>query len=183
MIVAQIPSFVLNTMYLKNEKFTNSFLYLPFSYTLDMNLLTNKKAKFDYEILESFEAGIKLSGSEVKSLRKQDGSLKEAYVTVNDEVWLVGAHIPLFQAGHAMYESYDSYQKRKLLLNKKEIEKIKTSLKQKGLTIVPIKMYDKGGLIKIEIAIARGKQKHDKRNALKDRASKRDVLRAIKNLF
>jgi SsrA-binding protein len=147
-----------------------------------MNLLVNKKAKFNYEILESFEAGMKLSGSEVKSLRKKDGSLREAYVTIDDEVWLIGAHIPPFQAGHTMYESYDSYRKRKLLLNKKEIEKIKTSLKQKGLTIVPIRIYDKGGLIKAEIAIARGKQKQDKRNTLKDRASKRDVLRAIKFL-
>jgi len=147
-----------------------------------MNLLRNKKAKLNYELIESFEAGLKLSGSEVKSLRQTHGSLSEAYITVSNEVWLIGAHIPAFQPGHAMYESYDSYEKRKLLLHKKEISKLKASLKQKGLTIVPIRIYDKHGLIKIEIAIARGKQKHDKRNTLKNRTSKREAERAAKEL-
>lgn len=147
-----------------------------------MNLLSNKRAKFNYEILESFEAGIKLTGSEVKTLRKKQGSLKEAYIKVDDEVFLVAAHIPPFQSGHKDMETYDPYQQRKLLLNKKQIEKIRASLKQKGLTVVPLSIYSKANLIKIEIAIARGKKQHDKRNTLKNRTSKRDAERAMKNI-
>lgn len=145
-----------------------------------MNLLINKRAKFDYEIIESFEAGIKLSGTEVKSLKRKHGSLKESYIIVNDEVFLVGAHIPPFQPGHKDMESYDPYQKRKLLLNKKQIDKLRESLKQRGLTIVPLSIYSKSNLIKIEIAIARGKKQHDKRNTLKERSTKREVERVMR---
>ncbi len=146
-----------------------------------MTLLSNKKAKFDYEIIERFEAGMKLSGFEVKSLRAQHGSLKESYVTVNDEVFLVGAHIPPYQAHHAHHESYDTYRKRKLLLHTKEIQKLREALKQKGLTIVPLSIYTKANLIKIEIAIARGKKQHNKRNTLKERSTRRDAERAMKS--
>ena len=147
-----------------------------------MNLLVNKQVKRSYEITDTFEAGIKLSGWEVKTLRKKHGSLKEAYVTVGDEVWLVNCYLPLYQPGHTMYESIDPYQKRKLLLSRKQIENLKSSQKQQGLTIVPMRIYGKGNLIKIEIAVARGKKIHDKRKTLKDRTSKREVERAMKNL-
>src|SRR5690606_10236799 len=98
----------------------------------------NKTVRRSYEVLESFEAGIKLAGWEVKTLRKKHGSIKEAYITVDDEVWLVGAHIPLYQPNQKQHEGLDSYQNRKLLLHHEQIEKIKDSQKQKGLTIVPM---------------------------------------------
>ena len=148
-----------------------------------MNLLVNKTVRQSYEILESFEAGIKLAGWEVKTLRKKHGSIKEAYVTVDEEVWLVGAHIPLYQPNQKQYEGLDPYQSRKLLLHHEQIEKIKDSQKQKGLTIVPMAIYEKGGLIKIEIAIARGKKLHDKRSDLQNRTSKREAERAIKGQY
>ena len=147
-----------------------------------MNLLVNKKASFNYDIFEKFEAGIQLVGSEVKSLRKKHGSIKESYVTVDTEVFLKNVHIPLYQAGHTMYKGFDPYQNRKLLLSKKEIKKIKEALKQKGYTIIPLKIYTKGSYIKIEIALARGKKKFDKRNSMKKQTAKREVERAMKKL-
>lgn len=147
-----------------------------------MNLLVNKTVKRSYEILDTYEAGIKLDGWEVKTLRKKHGSLKEAYVAVDNEVWLVNCYLPLFQPNQKLYEGTDPYQKRKLLLSRKQIEKLKASQKQQGLTIVPMRIYEKGQLIKIEIAVARGKKMHDKRKDLKDRTSKREVERAMKNL-
>ncbi len=147
-----------------------------------MNLLVNKKLHHAYDIIEKFEGGLKLTGSEVKTLRKKHGSLKEAYITVGDEIYLISAHLPHFQPGHKMYENADTYRKRKILLHKKQIGKLKEKTKQKGLTIVPVRIYEKGNLIKIEIAIARGKQQHDKRRMLQDRTTKRDAERAMKNL-
>ena len=135
----------------------------------------------NYELLENFEAGIKLSGSEVKSLRQKNGSLKEAYVKINDnEVILTNVYIPPFQAKHADLEHYDPSQPRTLLLKTKEIERIKKALKQKGHTLVPIRIFAKKRFIKIEIAIAKGKQQHDKRQDLKDRATKRDADREMR---
>lgn len=148
-----------------------------------MNLLVNKTVRRSYEVLESFEAGIKLAGWEVKTLRKKHGSIKEAYITMEEEVWLVGAHIPLYQPNQKQHEGLDPYQKRKLLLHHEQIEKIKDSQKQKGLTIVPMAIYEKGGLIKVEIAIARGKKLHDKRSDLKNRTSKREAERAMKDQY
>lgn len=144
-----------------------------------MTLLSNKRARYDYTIIDSFEAGIKLSGSEVKSLRKGYGSLKESYISIDDEVFLKNAHIPPFQGGHKDQESYDPYQKRKLLLHSKEILKLKAALKEKGLTVIPLGIYSKNNLIKIEIAVARGKKQYDKRQALKERSAKRDAERAM----
>ncbi|MCI5050772.1 MAG: SsrA-binding protein SmpB [Candidatus Pacebacteria bacterium] len=146
-----------------------------------MNLLVNKTVKRSYEILETFEAGIKLAGWEVKTLRLKHGSLKEAYVTIDDEVWLTSAFIPLYQPNQPLHESADPYQRRKLLLHTKQIQDLKESQKQKGLTVVPLRVYEKGQLIKIEIAIARGKKLHDKRKDLKDRSMKRDADRAMKH--
>lgn len=148
-----------------------------------MNLLVNKTVRRSYEIMETLEAGIKLEGWEVKTLRKKHGSLKEAYVTVDSEVWLVNCYLPLFQPGQKIYEGTDPYQKRKLLLSRNQIEKLKAFQKQKGLTTVPMRIYGKGQLIKVEIAVAKGKQLHDKRKTLKDQSSKRDAERAIKNNY
>lgn len=146
-----------------------------------MNLLVNKFAKRNYEILDTYEAGIKLSGWEVKTLRQKHGSIKESYVTIDNQVFLVNAHLPLFQANQKIYEGADPYQKRKLLLSRKQIEKLKSELKQKGLSVIPMRIYEKGNLIKIEIAVGRGKKQHDKRADLKNRTSKREAERAIKN--
>jgi SsrA-binding protein len=133
--------------------------------------------------MDTFEAGIKLAGWEVKTLRKKHGSIKESYITINNEAFLINAHLPLFQPNQKIYEGVDPYQKRKLLLSRKQIEKLKTSLKQKGLAIIPLRIYEKGNLIKIEIAIGKGKKQHDKRSDLKDRTSKREAERAIKNNY
>lgn len=146
-----------------------------------MNLLVNKTVRRSYEIIDSLEAGLKLTGWEVKTLRKKHGSLKEAYITIDTEVWLTNAYFPLFQPNQPQQESADPYQKRKLLLSKKQIDSLKSSLKQKGLTIVPMRIYEKGQLLKIEIAVAKGKKLHDKRRDLKDRTSKRDAERVMKN--
>jgi SsrA-binding protein len=149
-----------------------------------MNLLVNKKLHHSYEVMDTLEAGIKLNGSEVKSLRKKHGSLKEAYISVmNNEVFLVSCHIPPYQPGHKIYENIDTYRKRKLLLHKKQIEKLKEKTKQKGLTLAPVRIYEKGNLIKIEIAVAKGKKLHDKRADLKNRTSKREAERAMKNSY
>lgn len=146
-----------------------------------MNLLVNKTVRRSYEIIETLEAGIKLAGWEVKTLRKKHGSLKEAYISIDDEVWLVNTYIPLYQPTQPQQESADPYRKRKLLISKKQREQMQASQKQKGLTIVPIRIYEKGQLLKIEIAIAKGKKLYDKRQDLKNRTSKRDAERAVKN--
>jgi len=146
-----------------------------------MKLLVNKHAQRNYEILKTYSAGIKLSGQEVKSLRQQHGSLKEAYIKMQQELFLVNCHIPPFQGGHADMQSYDPYQARKLLLTKKEIQDIASQTHEKGLTIIPLSIYTKGDYIKIDIATARGKKLYDKRNDLKERSMKRDTDRIIKN--
>ncbi len=143
-------------------------------------LVENKKIRLDYEIMESYEAGIELLGFEVKSLRAHTGSLLGSYVIVRGgEAFLVGVHIPPFQEKNTP-TSYDPYRNRKLLLRKTEIAEL-ANLK-KGLTIAPISVYSKdgkktGGKIKIDIAIVRGKKKYDKRETLKKRASERDIAR------
>jgi len=148
-----------------------------------MDLLVHKKIRHSYEIIETFEGGLKLRGSEVKTLRAKHGSLKEAYVTINDEVYLVSCHLPHFQPSQKMFEGVDTYRKRKILLNKNQIVKLKAKTKEKGLTLVPMRIYAKGKLIKIEIALARGKQLHDKRADMKNKTSKREAERAIKNTY
>ena len=148
-----------------------------------MNLLVNKKIHHSYEIIETFEGGLKLTGSEVKTLRLKHGSLKEAYITIDNDVFLTSCHIPHFQPGQKIFEGVDTYRKRKILLHKNQIEKLKSKIKQKGLTIVPIRIYTKNNLLKIEIAVARGKQLHDKRNDMKNKTSKREAERAAKNNY
>lgn len=146
-----------------------------------MSLIEHKKAKFDYEILEEFEAGLELLGGEVKSLRGKQGKLEGAHVIIRGgEAYLVGAHIPPYQPGNTK-EAYDPARTRKLLLTKKEIMALSKYEGEKGLTIVPIRVYNKGRHLKLLIGVARGKKKYDKRAFLKERDTKREMQRSLKN--
>lgn len=146
-----------------------------------MSLIEHKKARLDYEILEEFEAGLELLGHEVKSIRGKHGKLEGAHVLVRGgEAYIVGMQVPPFQAANTNKE-YDPERTRKLLLTKKEIRIIGEAESQKGLTVVPISVYNKGRNLKIKIAIARGKKKFDKRADLKKRDVERDIRRTLKN--
>ena len=138
-------------------------------------LARNKRARYDYDILETWDAGIVLTGQEVKSAKNGQINLNAAFVQArNGEVWLKNAHIaPYTHAGHL--ENYDPTQNRKLLLQKKEIRKIEKKLDTERLTIVPISAYTKAGKIKIEIGLGRGKRQHEKRDAIKKRDIERDL--------
>ena len=139
---------------------------------------TNRKAFHEYHILETHEAGIQLMGSEVKSIREGNVSLKESYVLVRKgEAWLKGAHIASYS--HTGIEGHEFIRDRKLLLHKKEISRIGSKLAEKGLTAVPTKLYFKGGLIKLEVGLAKGKKLHDKRDSKKKRDVERDIQRAL----
>ncbi len=148
-------------------------------------LAVNKKANFDYEISDKFEAGLVLLGHEVKSIKTKHISLKGAFVTIKQsttkgklpELFLINAHIPLYKKASTV-ENHDPERSRKLLLHKKQIEKLIGKKKEQGLTLVPIKVYTKRGLIKLEFGIGRGKKKYDKREDLK----KKDVDRKIRTL-
>ena len=147
-----------------------------------MSLLQNKKVSFDYEILEKIEAGIELLGMEVKSVRAGRGSLLGSRVIVRgEEAYVVGFSIPPYQANNTP-KDYDSERNKKILLTKKEILRLAGVEKEKGLTIVPLSVYNKGRKLKMEIAIVRGKKKFDKRETLKKKDSERDVARTLKNL-
>lgn len=143
-------------------------------------LLENRKAKFNFEFLEKLDAGIELLGFEVKSLRSKLGSLEGAYVIVRgDEAFMVGTYIPAYQPKNAP-KGYDERRNRKLLLTKKEITMLAGAESQKGLTIVPISVYNQGRKLKVSLAIARGKKKFDKRETIKRRETERDIRREMK---
>lgn len=143
------------------------------------DLVSNKRAFFDYEILETFEAGIALQGTEIKSLRNNGGSLQDAYVKVFDhEAWLLGAYIAPYRFGNVY--NHNEKRDRKLLLHKREIEKLSRALQEKGLTCVPIAIYLKMGKAKVKIGLGKGKKVHDKRNAIKERDEKRTMDAAKK---
>jgi SsrA-binding protein len=145
------------------------------------NLVFNNKATFDFEILEKFTAGIELLGFEVKSIRNHQGSLLGSYVTIRGgEAYLMNTNIPAFQPNNTP-KDFDPLRNRRLLLTKKEIAMLSSYEAKKGLTIVPISMYNSGRKIKVEIAVARGKKKFDKRETLKKRDAKREMDRALKN--
>ena len=146
-----------------------------------MSLIEHKKARMDYEILEEFEAGIELLGHEVKSLRARHGKLEGSHVVVRgNEAYIVGMSIPPYQPANTP-QDYDPERSRKLLLSKKELSALAGFEGQRGLTIVPISIYSKGGKLKIKIAPARGRKKYDKRAVLKERDSKREIDRTLKN--
>lgn len=147
-----------------------------------MKIITNnKKAYYDYFISDNLEAGISLQGSEVKSIRAGGISLNESYVKIiSDEVYLINCYIKPFEKSSAFVP--DSKRMRKLLLKKQEISKLKQKVLEKGLTIVPLKVYLKGSLVKVEIGIGRGKKLFDKRATLKEKAVKREIENESKNL-
>ena len=146
-----------------------------------MSIIENKKVHFNYEILERYEAGIELLGVEVKAIRAKRASLEGSHVTVRGgEAYLVGATIQPYQANNTP-KGYDANRNRRLLLTKKEIAELGAEEDKKGLTIVPISVYNKSRKLKVEIAVAKNKKAHDKRETLKKREAERDVMRDIKS--
>lgn len=146
-----------------------------------MNLVEHKKARFDYEILEEYEAGLELLGHEVKSLRAGQAKLEGAHIIVRGgEAYVVGMVVAPYQPKNTPVD-YDPNRSRKLLLTKKEIADIAAAEVQKGLTIVPISVYSKSGKLKMRLAVARGRKKFDKRAVLKKRDTEREMRRTLKN--
>jgi SsrA-binding protein len=140
---------------------------------------TNKKARFNYEIIEKIEAGISLKGTEVKSVRNKNVSIAESYASIkDDEVFLHNLHISPYEQGNR--ENHDPIRVRKLLLHKQEIKKLVSKIQLKGLSLVPLSIYLKKGKIKIELAVGRGKRLVDKRESLKKRAVDREIARVVK---
>lgn len=141
-------------------------------------LATNRRASFDYFLEERFEAGLALTGTEIKSLRDGKAQIKEAYVRIDSgEAWLLNSHISQYDP--ASRQNHDPLRPRKLLLHKKELRKLFDEGKLKGFTIVPLKIYLKKGRAKLEIALARGKKNYDKRESIKKREAERDLAREI----
>jgi len=140
---------------------------------------TNRKAAYNFHLEDRYEAGLVLRGSEIKSVRAHQVSLKEGYVQPRgDELWLIDVHIaPYAQSGRTGHEPR---RPRKLLLHRREINRLISRVRERGYTIIPLRMYLKNGRAKIEIALARGKRKYDKRRAIAEREAKRDVKRALK---
>lgn len=141
----------------------------------------NRKARFLYEILETYEAGLQLMGTEVKSIREGKVNLQDGYALIrNGEAWLINVHISPYTTS-SQYFNHDPRRTRKLLLHRQEIRKLIGKVEQQGLTLVPLKMYLKRGLVKVSIGLGRGKKLHDKREDMKRRQDKRDIQRAMKN--
>jgi len=146
----------------------------------DKVLATNRKARFEYFLLDHYEAGLVLQGSEIKSIRARHISIAEAYVRIiDDEAWLIDAHIaPYDQASHF---NHDPRRPRKLLLHRKELSRLVKAVQSKGVTIIPTKVYLKNGRAKIEIALAKGKKRHDKRQVIAKRDVERELQRQLQN--
>lgn len=142
----------------------------------------NKEGFFNYEVIDKWQAGIVLTGPEVKSVKAGQISLKGAFVTLDPkgELWLVNAYVAPYQPAKAVQAGYDPYKRRKLLLNKREIDSIIGKNAQKGLTIIPISVYTNRRLVKLEIGLARGKTKIDKRESIKKREITREIRRSLK---
>jgi SsrA-binding protein len=140
----------------------------------------NRQARFEYEILETFEAGIELVGTEVKSVRAGKANLRDGFALIrNGEVWLHNVHISPHDTA-SQYFNHDPRRTRKLLMHRQEIRRLIGKVEQQGLTLVPLKMYLKRGWVKISLALARGKKLHDKREDLKQKHAKREMQRAMK---
>ncbi len=143
-------------------------------------VLENRKALFNYEALEEWQAGLELLGYEIKSLRAGHGSLEGAYVIIRGgEAWLVGATIPPYQPNNTP-ESYSPTRQRRLLLHKKEIEELAQKSERERLTIIPLRVYNKGARFKLALAVARGKKRSDKRETIKRRDTEREIERTLK---
>ena len=148
--------------------------------TQTKSIALNRRATHDYTILESFESGIVLLGTEVKSIRQGLVNLKDSHIMIEDyELWLYNCHIAIYDHGNRF--NHEPTQKRKLLMNKKQIIRLKSLVKEKGLNLIPLKFYFKGSLIKVEIGLGKGKKLYDKRESITQRDTKRDIERLIKN--
>jgi len=146
-------------------------------------LAINPRAKYDYEILNTYEAGLVLSGQEVKSIKKGSMSLKGSYIVIrNEEAWLINAQVSPYQPKNVPAD-YNSTRSRKLLLHRKEIKELIGKTKQKGLTLTPIRVYTKRNRIKLEFGLGRGKKKSDKREKIKKRETQRNIRRALKDKY
>jgi SsrA-binding protein len=139
---------------------------------------TNRRARHDYEILERFEAGVVLRGSEVKTLREGKGSLQDAYAVIQDGDVVLHMQIPTYS--HTGYEGHEPTRPRKLLLHRKQIAQLTARINERGLTLVPLRLYFKHQLVKVELGLARGKRAYDKRQALAKRDAEREIARVRK---
>lgn len=145
----------------------------------ERNVTTNKKAFFDYHVLRQVEAGIALTGTEIKSIREGKVNIREAYVRPRSgELWLVGAHIAPYDS--ASYYNHEPYRDRKLLLHKREIDELSSDSAEQGASIVPLRLYLKRGKAKLEIGLVKGKKKYDKRQAIASRDAARQMQQAIR---
>jgi len=148
----------------------------------DRLIATNRKAYHDYFVDETIEAGIVLVGSEIKSIRAGQVNLRDSFVAIRDgEAWMVGAHIAGYH--QASYQDHDPRRDRKLLLHQREIQRWRVKTEQRGFTIIPLKLYLKNNRAKVEIGLARGKHTYDKREAIAERETQRDLRRAMKETF
>lgn len=141
-------------------------------------ITTNRKARHDYEILDRIEAGIALTGTEIKSLREGKANLLDSYARIDDgEAWLISCHIPEFKQGS--YFNHEPRRKRKLLLHKNQIIKLIGKIQEKGLTLIPLKLYFSGPYVKVLLGLCRGKRQYDKRKAIKEREAVREIERSL----
>ncbi len=145
----------------------------------EQTIATNRRARFEYQILETIEAGLVLRGTEVKSLRAGQVNFKDSYATVrSDEAWLLGCHISPYS--HGTDANHDPERDRKLLLHRREIARLTGKVAERGLTLVPLRLYFKGGRVKVELGLARGKKLHDKRSAIREREVRREMDQAAR---
>jgi SsrA-binding protein len=141
------------------------------------DVATNRQASYRFELLDRLEAGIQLHGTEVKSLRTQGAQIKDGYAGLRDgELWLYNVHIPPY--GPAARDNHEAERPRKLLLKRRELDKLSGQLHEKGLTLVPTRIYFRGPFAKVEVALGRGKDRFDKRQSIRERETKRDLARA-----
>ncbi|HEV2752320.1 MAG TPA: SsrA-binding protein SmpB [Solirubrobacteraceae bacterium] len=146
------------------------------------DVATNRQARFRYDLSDSIECGVALQGTEVKSLRTNGAQLKDGYVTIRDgELWLHNVHIPPYQP--ASRENHDPDRDRRLLAHRREIDRLVGRVQERGLTLVPTRIYFKGPRAKIEVALARGRDRFDKREAIRSREQKREMDRAVREAF
>ena len=153
---------------------------LPPPFDKQKVIAENRRARYDYFVEDRFEAGIALTGTEVKALRQGEGSIAESYAALQgEEVWLINSHIPEYSHGNRM--NHEPRRKRKLLLSRREIDKLNGAVTRQGLTLVPLSIYFNGrGRVKVELALARGKKAHDKRETIKERDWKREQQRLLR---
>lgn len=143
-------------------------------------VVSNRKAYHNYEVIDALEAGIELQGTEIKSIRQNGASLQEAYIKIfQGQMWLVGAHIAPYRYGNI--HNHEERRDRRLLMHKKELMKLEEKVKEKGFSLIPLSLYFKGGRIKVKVGYAKGKKAHDKRQSIRDKDDQRSMQRALKH--